>query len=266
MPGCPGPITITSGLGAGQVPFVAITAGHLLGAGTAELLKAFNTLGAELAMKHCAPICVATWQPATSADIEYLTQDFSGWTEVQIQAIATAHPSWLANPVILPAGTVKRGAIVKPKKANVTCFAPPPAPRPAKVPDPPRPPTGEPPIVDPPEPKPCKQPAFQRPAGTLVVEKRFAFDPIGGVNEKSLDTVMKDWVDNELPAEMKRIFDQWQEEVDKECLKLNGGRCRGTLDPNPPKIKTVSGTSGLGAQLFEVYRVELEDEVKGICK
>jgi hypothetical protein len=256
-------MTITSGLGKDEVPLVAIQAGGAYH--KAELLKQFNEKALDLAWKHCAPHCMPEFTPATDADVHYEKRDFSGWTEVQMKAVVAGGTQ--GAPVILPTGTVKEGAFIRPKKPNVKCVALPKLPKIKKVrlpPPPPHRPGGD---VDPPPPPPpahdCRQPTFFRPKGTIVVVHRFEVDVL---EQGKAYQELRDWLDLSANDEVKAVFDGWRQEVEKECLKLNGGMCHGELDPAEPELEPESGDTMVGEKLNLVYRLRLKTDVKGVCK
>jgi hypothetical protein len=258
-PGCPAPITITSGTGNNQVPVMFLAAsGDGSGAQRAALVKEFNSRAAEIAFKHCLDGgCLCEYTPAESKNIKLATMDFSGWTEVTILPTG-------GQPVVLPPGTTKRGGFIVPPSPNVVCKLPP------KLPIPPRETTtgetttGETTTGQPPERPPvvCKQPTWSKPAGTIVAEKRFPFDPI---DSGKANADLADYVNNHLQQDIDLTLNAWLAEINIKCQALNpGGRCKAAFDPEP-SFKTETGDSGLGSQLFIVYRVKLAVEVKGKC-
>src|SRR5438874_730848 len=107
-PGCPGEVTVGSGLGPNQIPFVVPKgSGKLTAEQTRVLLRDFNDRLGLLAFVHCVVGgCIPNWIPASESDIVYDTRNWKGWydvyhIEVTKKAVAagTAAPPSTAHPI-----------------------------------------------------------------------------------------------------------------------------------------------------------------------
>lgn len=258
-PGCPAPITISTGLGNNQVGVVFLAAqGIGLGSQRAKLVSEFNARASEAGFRYClAGGCLCEYKPSNDQHIQFMNRDVSGFTEVTILGTG-------GQPEILPQGTVKRVGLIVPPSPNVICRMPPPLP-PRPVTSPGVGTTTSPslPTDKPPSPSvECVQPTFSKPAGTVVVEKRFPFSPI---DPGAANNALTNYVANDLQNDIDAVLQQWKAQIDQQCRQANpGGRCEGAFEPEPT-LKSQSGDSGVGGQLFLVYRVLLAADIRGKC-
>ena len=257
-PGCPTATTVTSGLGNKQVPVLFLApSGIGFGSQVSALVREFNSDASDIAFRYClAGGCLCRYIPANESHVVYETGDIGGWTEVTILGTG-------GQPQQIPAGTVKRYGKIVPPSPNVVCVAPPPVP--------PRPTssattTTPAPTTPAPQPQPieveCRQPAWSKPAASVLIEKQFPFTPS---TTQQANNALQAYVDNVLSLDIDAIMTSWLAEIDRECQNLNpGGVCAGQFDAEPT-FTTEAGDSGLGAQLFLFYRVKLSVELKGKC-
>lgn len=279
-PGGPAATTIGSGTGQNQVPYmIPVASGQGKGFQVHALLKEFNRRAEQLAYEHClANGCLPRYTPAGKEHIKYERRDWGGWTELTMVQASRRPDVWLAQPQVLPANTVKRGAYVDPPSPNVVCLKPPVPPRPKQVDKPPVPKPASPPPPEPPGQPPvrrdCAQPTWRKPAGEVVIEKRFPFGPqiSGEANELLIKYVTEPLPGSnatQLEEDIRAKLQAWINEVQSECDRLNpGGHCEAYLDPDPllDGLTTVSGDSGVGAQTWIEYKRVLKSEIQGKCR